>query len=64
MSTRAFIVMFIYMVMEFVAGGELYSVIQRGRMDNDQARLLGAEILLGLEFTHSQNVIYRDMKPE
>ena len=56
--------MFIYMVMEFVAGGELYSVIQRGRMDNDQARLLGAEILLGLEFAHSQNVIYRDMKPE
>eukprot|EP01043_Picozoa_sp_COSAG02_P017005 COSAG02_NODE_761_length_17476_cov_195.233067_10_plen_65_part_00 len=56
--------MFIYMVMEFVAGGELYSVIQRGRMDNNQARLLGAEILLGLEFAHSQNVIYRDMKPE
>ena len=54
----------IYMVMEFVAGGELYSVIQRGRMRNDDARLLGAEILLGLEFSHSQNVVYRDLKPE
>lgn len=56
--------MYIYMVMEFVPGGELYSVIQRGRMHNNQARLLAAEILLGLEFAHSQNVVYRDMKPE
>ena len=56
--------MFIYMAMELVAGGELYSVIQRGRMENNQAQLLGAEVLLGLEFTHSQNVVYRDMKPE
>jgi cGMP-dependent protein kinase len=54
----------IFMVMEFVAGGELYSVIQRGRMRNDDARLLAAEILLGLEFSHSQQVIYRDLKPE
>ena len=56
--------MYIYMVMEFVPGGELYSVIQRGRMHNNQALLLAAEILLGLEFAHSQNVIYRDKKPE
>ena len=52
------------MVMEFVAGGELYSLIQRGRMRNEDARLLGAELLLGLEAAHSQSVIYRDMKPE
>ena len=47
------------MVMEFVAGGELYSLIQRGRMRNEDARLLGAELLLGLEAAHSQSVIYR-----
>ena len=52
----------IYMVMEFVSGGELYNIIQRGKLNDDRTRFTGAEILMGLEYCHNKSVIYRDLK--
>jgi protein kinase A len=55
----------IYMLMDFVNGGELFSVIQRKRrIPEDQARLWIAELVLAFEHLHSMDIAYRDLKPE
>lgn len=55
----------LYMVMDFMPGGELFFHLRRsGRFTEDRARFYAAEILLGLEYLHSIAVIYRDLKPE
>jgi len=55
----------IYMLMDFVNGGELFSVIQKKRrIDERQARLWMAEVVLAFEYLHSMDVAYRDLKPE
>jgi len=55
----------IYMLMDFVNGGELFSVIQKKRrIPEEQARLWIAEVVLAFEYLHSIHVAYRDLKPE
>jgi serum/glucocorticoid-regulated kinase 2 len=34
------------------------------KMTEDEARYCFIEILLGIQFLHSRNIIYRDIKPE
>lgn len=57
----------LYLMMEWLGGGELFSVLRRtrhGRFDEHEALFYTAQLVLGLEHMHSQKVIYRDLKPE
>ncbi|SPO01096.1 probable cAMP-dependent protein kinase [Cephalotrichum gorgonifer] len=55
----------LYMVMDFVEGGELFSLLRKsGRFPNPVAKFYAAEVTLALEYMHSKNIIYRDLKPE
>ncbi|KAA8650740.1 cAMP-dependent protein kinase catalytic subunit pkaC [Aspergillus tanneri] len=55
----------LYMVMDFVEGGELFSLLRKSqRFPNPVAKFYAAEVTLALEYLHLQNIIYRDLKPE
>ncbi|KAF4654405.1 hypothetical protein FOL46_008735 [Perkinsus olseni] len=55
----------LFMLMEYVNGGELFSHLRKaGRLPNEEARFYAAEIVLAFQYMHSLDVVYRDLKPE
>lgn len=57
----------LYMVLEFIQGGELFSVLHSPQGDGvpeSHAKFYGAAVFLALEYLHSKEIAYRDMKPE
>ncbi|CEP07803.1 hypothetical protein [Parasitella parasitica] len=55
----------LYVIMDYVPGGELFSVLRRSKRFPDHvAKFYAAEVILAIEYMHSKNVIYRDLKPE
>eukprot|EP01087_Luapelamoeba_hula_P022625 TRINITY_DN815_c2_g1_i8.p1 TRINITY_DN815_c2_g1~~TRINITY_DN815_c2_g1_i8.p1 ORF type:complete len:484 (+),score=80.44 TRINITY_DN815_c2_g1_i8:217-1668(+) len=55
----------LYFLLEYVAGGELFTHIKmRGRLTESAARFYAAEIIQAIKYLHSLNVAHRDLKPE
>ncbi|PHU08301.1 CBL-interacting serine/threonine-protein kinase 24 [Capsicum chinense] len=54
----------IYIIQEFVAGGELYDKIHLGRLSEDEARRYFQQLIDAIAHCHSKGVYHRDLKPE
>ena len=55
----------LFLVMDFLNGGELFFHLKRrGLISENEARFYLAEMILAIEFLHSNGVIHRDLKPE
>ncbi|KAJ8589626.1 kinase-like protein [Rhizopogon salebrosus TDB-379] len=55
----------LYMVMDFVPGGELFTLLRRSnRFPDPVAKFYAAEVALALNHLHTRDIIYRDLKPE
>lgn len=55
----------LYMLMEYVNGGELFSYLRKqGKLPLNSARFYAAEITLAFHYLHERNIVYRDLKPE
>jgi len=55
----------LYMVIEYVQGGELYSHLRREvRFSDEKSKFYAMEIVLAFSYLHNLKIIYRDLKPE
>ncbi|XP_028226893.1 CBL-interacting serine/threonine-protein kinase 9-like isoform X2 [Glycine soja] len=55
----------IYIVLEFVDGGELFDKIAaNGRLKEDEARNYFQQLINAVDYCHSRGVYHRDLKPE
>ncbi|KAI6205412.1 hypothetical protein M3Y94_00789200 [Aphelenchoides besseyi] len=55
----------LYMIFEFVAGGELFSYYRVSqRLSSSVTKFYAAQILCAFEYLHSMSIAFRDLKPE
>ncbi|KAH9296520.1 hypothetical protein KI387_040108, partial [Taxus chinensis] len=55
----------IYIVLEFVSGGELFDkIVNHGRLKEDEARRYFQQLINAVDYCHSRGVYHRDLKPE
>ncbi|KCV68540.1 CAMK/CAMKL/AMPK protein kinase [Fonticula alba] len=55
----------IYMVMEYVSGGELFDfIVKNGKLSEDDARKRFQQIISAVDYCHRHRVAHRDLKPE
>ncbi|CAD8181669.1 unnamed protein product [Paramecium octaurelia] len=56
---------YLYLVLDYCKGGDLsYHIANQGKFTEEATRFYAAEILLAIEYLHTKDIIYRDMKPE
>lgn len=55
----------LFLVMEFMERGELFDyIVQKKRMDEDEACKVFEQIISGVEYIHRLRIVHRDLKLE
>jgi 5'-AMP-activated protein kinase catalytic alpha subunit len=55
----------IFLIMEYIDGGELYDyIVHQGKLNEAAARYVFQQIVCALEYCHHFRVVHRDLKPE
>lgn len=55
---------YLYLILELCSNGDLYGFIEKkGKLEESVSRFYLAEVILALEYMHSLDIIYRDLKP-
>lgn len=54
----------VYIFEEYCSGGSLSSVLEHGKIDDEIVQLYAVQLLEGLIYLHSQNIVHRDIKPD
>lgn len=55
----------IFMVMEYVGGGELFDyIVKRGKLKENDAKRFFQQIISGVDYCHRHMIVHRDLKPE
>jgi len=54
----------LYLLLDYIPGGELFSRIGDEGLRYGATRFYASELVLAIEYLHSQTVAYRDLKPE
>ena len=54
----------IYLILEFVPGGELFDKIVTGNVDEETGRKYFQQLIVGVYYCHKRRVAHRDLKPE
>lgn len=56
---------FLYLVMEFIPGGELFTLLRSMKSFSEaMVKFYAAQVLLAFEYLHYLTITYRDLKPE
>ncbi|XP_031752617.1 protein kinase C delta type-like [Xenopus tropicalis] len=54
-----------FFVLEYASGGSLYKMISRkGKLPMERVKFYTAEIVIGLQFLHSNGIVHCDLKPD
>lgn len=56
---------FFYIVTEYCSGGELFDrIVKAGSLTERKAAKVMKELLLAINYCHTNNIVHRDLKPE